>query len=291
MALEIPPTDALRLIFALAIFGYASLLDIRERRVPHRVWYPLVLVALVAFAADLIYKDTDIILTLASISIAFGVLFGYGFYYMGTFGGADRYALVVLAMVFPTYPEFILPLVGELPVVVSETPIFVLAILGNAVILGVFYPLRIFVLNVIERNKANPVLMFLARKVRVEELHHHFGRIIEHPDRGVSLSRTGVLSYGGGVTDIDFIRDYVEWRGVNSLKDVKDPKLGEFVEESEWTTTDVEGDEAELRKLASRDEIWISPGIPFIVPITAGLVLALTLGDLLYLVLRVFFNV
>lgn len=291
MALEIPPVDLVRVVAALAVFGYASVLDVRERRVPHKVWLPLVAVALLAFAADLVMGNAQDKLTLAAISLAFGVLFGYGFYYMGTFGGADRYALVVLALVFPSYPMFVLPTVGTIPAVVSRTPIFVLAILGNAVILGVFYPLRIFVRNIVEGNVTNPVLMLLARKVPVDELHDHFGRIIEHPDRGVSLSRSGVLSYGGGVTDIDFVRDYVEWRGVESLKDVSDPRLEEFVEESEWTTTDVEGDEAELRKLSDRDEIWISPGIPFIVPITAGLLLALTLGDLLFLLLRVFFNV
>ena len=36
---------------------------------------------------------------------------------------------------------------------------------------------------------------------------------------------------------------------------------------------------------ADRDSIWITPGIPFIVPIFAGLVLALTAGDVLYALL------
>jgi preflagellin peptidase FlaK len=41
-----------------------------------------------------------------------------------------------------------------------------------------------------------------------------------------------------------------------------------------------------LDLVAERDEVWISPGLPFIVPLFVGLVVALTYGDLLFGVLR-----
>jgi preflagellin peptidase FlaK len=41
-----------------------------------------------------------------------------------------------------------------------------------------------------------------------------------------------------------------------------------------------------LELLAVEDEVWITPGLPFIVPTFAGLLIALTYGDLLYTVLR-----
>lgn len=37
-----------------------------------------------------------------------------------------------------------------------------------------------------------------------------------------------------------------------------------------------------LEVLVSRDEVWITPGIPFIVPMFVGLLLALTYGDLMF---------
>jgi preflagellin peptidase FlaK len=40
-----------------------------------------------------------------------------------------------------------------------------------------------------------------------------------------------------------------------------------------------------LEVLATREDVWYSPGIPFIVPMFLGLVVALTLGDLLFYVL------
>jgi preflagellin peptidase FlaK len=36
-----------------------------------------------------------------------------------------------------------------------------------------------------------------------------------------------------------------------------------------------------LELLTTRDRVWVSPGIPFLVPILLGLVVALTYGDLL----------
>jgi len=41
-----------------------------------------------------------------------------------------------------------------------------------------------------------------------------------------------------------------------------------------------------LELLARTDEVWISPGIPFLVPMFAGLVAALVYGDVLYSLLR-----
>jgi preflagellin peptidase FlaK len=40
-----------------------------------------------------------------------------------------------------------------------------------------------------------------------------------------------------------------------------------------------------LEVVADRDEVWISPGLPFIVPLFAGLLVAVTYGDLLFGVL------
>jgi preflagellin peptidase FlaK len=41
-----------------------------------------------------------------------------------------------------------------------------------------------------------------------------------------------------------------------------------------------------LETVVARDEVWLSPGLPFVVPMTVGLVLAFTYGDLLFGLLR-----
>jgi preflagellin peptidase FlaK len=38
--------------------------------------------------------------------------------------------------------------------------------------------------------------------------------------------------------------------------------------------------------VTTRETVWLSPGVPFIVPVFLGLVVALTYGDLLFGLLR-----
>lgn len=284
--------DAVRVLAALPVFAYASYLDIRERRVPHRTWYPLVAVGAFALVADLFLRDAGTVLLYAAASLALGAGFGYGFYYLGTFGGADRYALVVLGFLFPLYPSFPTQF-GTFPVVVPEAPFFVLSVLGNTVIAGVAYPAKLFVENVARRHTTNPALMFLGRRVSTDELHEQFGRVIG-ADGDVSLRRSGVLGAdGNGISDIDFVRDYVDWRGFDSVRDVRDAddlRLGAFVDETPWESEDLERDADSLRELASYDAVWISPGIPFVVPMFVGLVVALIAGDVLFVLTRAAFG-
>jgi len=285
--------DAARVLAALPVFAYASYLDTRERRVPHRTWYPLVAVGAVALVADVLLRDAGTVVLYAAASLALGAGFGYGFYYLGTFGGADRYALVALGFLFPLYPSFPTPF-GALPAVVPDAPLFVLSVLGNTVLVGIAYPAKLLVENAARRDTANPVLMLLARRVPVDELHEEFGRVLGADD-DVSLRRSGVLGADDeddGITDIDFVRDYVDWRGFDSLRDVRDAddlRLPAFVDETPWESGDLGRDADALGELAEHDAVWISPGIPFIVPILVGLLVALTAGDVPFLLIRAAF--
>ena len=280
--------DALRVLAAVPVFAYASYLDIKERRVPHETWYPLGVVGTVALIADVILLDAGTVFIFAAVSLALGAGFGYGFYYLGTFGGADRYALVVLGFLFPLYPFVGSPYE---PLVVPEVPLFILSILGNTVLAGVAYPLKLFGENAVRLNTANPLLMLLAKRVPTDSLHDSFGRVIGTDD-DVSLRRSGVFGGGAGVTDIDFVRDYVEWRGIDSIRETRemDLLLEDFVEETPWESEDLEQDAEELLEVAEEDAVWISPGIPFIVPMFVGLLVALTYGDVLFALMRVAFG-
>ncbi|XGI84312.1 A24 family peptidase C-terminal domain-containing protein [Halorutilales archaeon Cl-col2-1] len=265
--------DVARGVIALSVFGYASYRDILERRVRDEVWYPLVAVGVVALGVDLLLLDTERVAVFTLISLIFGGVFGYFFYRVGAFGGADMKAIVVLSLLFPVYPDF-----WGLPVVRSEAGIFILTVLGNTVVAGALYPLGLFVENILRHGFSNPVLMVVGRQVKVDDLHTRHGRILRLPDESMTFSGT----------DLDFFRDYVDWRGVESLSDVdfSDLRLRRFVNETDWVTDDIENDEEEMRRILKAEKVWITPGIPFIVPMTVGLVVALIYGDVVYAVLR-----
>ncbi|MDY6775230.1 MAG: A24 family peptidase C-terminal domain-containing protein, partial [Halobacteria archaeon] len=255
------------------VFGYASYRDVLERRVRDEVWYPLVVLGLGGLTADLLLLDTQTVAVFAAISLLFGGVFGYFFYRIGAFGGADMKAIVVLSLLFPVYPDF-----WGLPVVRSEAGVFILTVLGNTVVVGALYPLGLLVENILRHGFSNPVLMVVGRQVKVDDLHTRHGRILKLPDESMTFSGT----------DLDFFRDYVDWRDLKSLSEVdaSDLHLREFVNETDWVTDDIENDEEEMRRILKADKVWITPGIPFILPMTVGLVVALTYGDVVYAVLR-----
>ncbi|MDY6780091.1 MAG: prepilin peptidase, partial [Halobacteria archaeon] len=98
--------DLARVAVALPVFAYASYRDVLERRVEHKTWIPLVVVGVAALAVDLYNVYTTgagfrRVAIVGGLSLGIGLVFGYGFYYIGAFGGADRYAVLVLALLFP----------------------------------------------------------------------------------------------------------------------------------------------------------------------------------------------
>jgi preflagellin peptidase FlaK len=315
-------TDLLRLL-AVPAFGWAAWRDVRTRRLPNRLWYPLLAIGLVALAWDTLGHlpvagvDDRLFLVRVGISLLVVVPLAYGLWWIGGFGGADAKAMITLAVLFPTYPVFYLAS-GAYPAVVTDIGVFSMTILTNAVLVGLAYPVYLGVHNGIRGDRA-PV-MFLGRRTAVSTLPTEHGRLFETTE---GFTRDGL--------DIDALRMYLRWRGT-TLDDVRsapaahrDP--GRVVETFEPTDGAVEAgenrrvegvdsaddpgpaadyddpwaagrflDEIEgsaygttpetlregLRVVTTRDSVWISPGVPFIVPLFFGICLGLSYGDLLF---------
>nr|WP_264475083.1 A24 family peptidase [Salinirubrum litoreum] len=312
--------DLLRLL-AVPVLGWAAYRDIQTRRVPNRTWLPLGVLGLILLAVDLwavvpptTFTDRLVLLRTA-ISLGFVAPLAYLFWRLGGFGGADAKALIVLAVLFPTFPTYFLPGVA-LPVVVPTLGVFSMTILTNTVVLGLAYPLGVALRNVLRRDFA-PV-MLLGHRSEVVDLSEAHGRLMETTE---GYTRSGL--------DLDALRMYLRWRGT-TLADLRaDPEnhrdptsVGEtyeptdgavnaasggqpsefggphapaevtaddpwaaerFLDEIEGSAygTDAETLREGLAVVTDRELVWVSPGIPFVVPMFLGLVAALTYGDLL----------
>ena len=338
--------DLLRLV-AVPFFGYVAYRDIKTRRVPNELWYPLaaLAVALLAWDAYTVFQagnsfgaqvEQRRFVLGVGVSLFFVVPLVYGFWLIGGFGGADTKAFWVIALLFPVFPLYDLREVGMeylLPVVEPNVPAFSLTILSNTVIVGIAYP---FVLAV--RNAASGYLspgMFVAKPVAVDAIVEEYGTILSLPDRALTddLSLSGLRSYfSWRGLDIDALRMYLQYRGL-TLAEVRaepdqyrdpatlpeepnDPGDGSIdvatdggedppadgpaadyddrwgaeaflddIEGSAYGTTPEVLREG-LDALVSEDRVWISPGIPFLVPLFFGLLVSLTVGDLLFVALR-----
>ncbi|WP_430503906.1 prepilin peptidase [Haloparvum sp. PAK95] len=373
--------DLLRLLL-VPLFGWAAYRDVRTRRLPNRLWPPLYAFGLLLLGWETLTHwplagiEDRLFLLRVGLSLLFVAPLGYVFWRIGGFGGADAKALIAVALVYPTFPTYILPVAGipALPAVETYLGVFSLTILTNTVLVGALYPLGLAVYNA-AGGRVSPA-MFLARPVPVERLPHLHGRLFE--------TREGFTRRG---LDVDALRMYLRWRGL-TLADIRedpdrlrDPASvdetfeptdgaahvgpatdgGERVasetvddaDDDDATTQTVAGDDAEaiagdgaeslagdeelagadgepteadgepteadgepteaddpwaaerflddiegsaygtdpemlregLETVVERDEVWVSPGMPFIVPMFVGLVVAVTYGDVLFAIL------
>lgn len=298
--------DLLRLL-ALPAFAWVALEDIRTRRVPQWVWMPLVGLALVALAWEgrrAAAAGNPVwaveFLVPAAVSIGIVVPIAYLFWWLGLFGGADGKALLVIAVLFPTVPAYTVG-ATTVPLVVPPTGAFAFTILVNAVLVGVVVPIALAATNALRGQFGRR--MFVAYPIPVEQTVQKPGWLLEP---------------GGGLfdkVDLDAVRMYLRWRNLSletlradpdqyrdpaSLPAEPNPPTDGRVTletdggevEDPWGVeaflADIEGSAygtppEELRRgletLAETEEVWVSPGLPFLVLVFGGLLLGLAYGD------------
>mgnify|MGYP006274838891 FL=1 len=319
--------DIIRLL-AVPVFGWAAYRDIETRRVPNRTWLPLVVAGVVALAwdgwlmADATAFEQRRFAVQVVLSVGLVAPLGYIFWRLGGFGGADAKAIMTLALLLPVYPVFFVG-TGVYPPTGNQPPlgVFSLSILSNTVLVGLAYPFFLAGVNAL-RGEFTPA-MFIGRAVAIDDLLTEYGRLLETPEgftrRGLDIDALRMYLRWRGVS-FETIRTAPErYRhplpterndpgdgsiaadgGSAVAEAVEDPAAAirpldawsaeRFLEEhSAYGTTPEELREGlEVLTDPNRESVWITPGVPFIVPMFVGLLVALTFGDLLFVLLRLF---
>ncbi|SMO68794.1 A24 family peptidase [Halorubrum cibi] len=312
--------DALRLI-VVPVFCWAAVRDVRTRRLPNRVWPPLYAFGalLLLWDAALLWPfaglDGRWFLVRVAVSLLFVAPLGYAFWYLGAFGGADAKALIALAIVFPTFPTY--EVAGfSLPLVETALGVFSLTILTNTVLLGLAYPVGLAVAN-LAHGRVSPT-MFLARPVSTGSLPERHGRLFEDAEgttrSGLDLDALRMYLRWRGLTLADLRNDPDRLRDPESVGETFDPTDGgthvgpatdggTVVEvdcdlDDPWAAerflaeidhgaygTDAETLRGGLEVVTASETVRVSPGMPFVVPMAAGLVVSVTYGDALFALL------
>jgi len=242
--------------------GYASLLDIRERRVPFRTWYPMLAIS-VPMALW-----TYVLLLTADLRFAFGyillvLMFTCLFYtssaYLHLFGGADAWALIFITVcvpVFPIQPVFGYPILDFFP----------FTVLINAVILNLITPLAIFVMNVMKGNRGPLQYMLIGFPVDGRKIEEYFGFVMEELYEVDGKIERRFIGFGESIK-----------RMISGKRRMYTQDLKKYPEEYA----------EELSLYRRTGKVWISYGVPFMIPITAGFVTAIFVGDLLYILMEI----
>lgn len=247
----------------LCTFCYASYRDLKERRVPFPTWYPMLAVAIpMAFWFYLgvwARNGWETVAYFLILTIIFSAVF-YLFAWVNLFGGADAWALIFLSASVPAFP--LEPLTGYPPL-----GFFPFTVLVNALILNLFIPLFLFMRNLFKGHRTPFPYMFLGFPLPSDTLPQAYGFIMEEIEEEAdgSLKRR-------------FIRPgEALQKMVSGKKRVYTKELRLHPEK--YTH--------EMALYSKAGQVWISYGIPFIVPLTAGMISALFFGDLLFFAMKI----
>jgi preflagellin peptidase FlaK len=238
--------DILKVLFCIPFLLYSCYTDIKTRRVTNKLW--LVMLAGIAFFVlyDILTQGTPYIISLflsaGSIFILVYILFQ-----LGTFGGADAKSLIVISIILPSYP-LIQAFGHNFPLNMPLIDLFAFGILGNAVLLTIVVPLSLAAYNIFRLglNIDYPLYIFIGYKCRISNLADKHIKLIQsyEEEKGKIIFR---FKRGGIEINEDVISE---------LKALSDKGL-------------------------IKDNVWVTPGLPFMIPITLGFFVAVFYGDMI----------
>jgi archaeal preflagellin peptidase FlaK len=256
--------DLARTALALVFLFYASWSDNKTREVSNTVWMVLAPLAFaLTFAEVYVYQFAQ--LPLYGICFGFTALFAIAIFYAGGFGGADAKALMCLALVLPFFPIGLLtPLYGVSPI---QQTLFPLSIFSNSVLLAALMTLVMLGYNVVWRIRTGR-------------------KLFEGQYENGSIGRKILVLITGYKAPVQKLKD--KWH-VYPLEDANEDSENSLKRKLVALPKD-EGRDAVVERLDKavkegkiHDGIWATPGLPFLIFITAGLVLALFVGDIVWI--------
>ncbi len=248
--------EILKILFCMPFLLYSCYSDLKARRVSNKVWkYMLAsgsVFVLYELATGGIPYLKALLFSAVIVFVSVYILFQFG-----AFGGGDAKGLIVLSILLPTYPVFRLggdfyPLLGLPPI-----GLFTFTVLGNALLLTIIVPLGMFCYNLLHFSPEmlkKPFYMFIGYRTAISSLKNkeHLGLLEKF-----EMNEAGELK-----------RSFAR-AGLNFDANLK-PELEEYV-----------------KKGLIGNEVWVTPGLPFMLSITAGFLAAVVFGDLLfYMVMR-----
>jgi preflagellin peptidase FlaK len=204
--------------------------------------------------------------------ICFGLtaFFAVIIFYSGGFGGADAKALMCLALVLPFYPTNLLePLSGTISPI--SQILFPLTIFSNSVLLAALTAIIMLLYNIFWHLKTGKELF------EGNYANESFGRKILILITGyrVSINKLKEKWHVYPLEDIDGKAENLRRKLIVVPKD-------------EGRNATVERLENAINAGTIQDSIWATPGLPFLIFFTLGLILALFLGDIVWIFIRFF---
>jgi preflagellin peptidase FlaK len=263
--------EAVKIGFTALLLLYASWSDYKTREVSNNVWMLFAPTAFALTFAELLLYDFSMFphygLCFALTSALAIILF-----YAGGFGGADAKALMCLALALPFYPKPLKPL---MPLMGETSPIMEL-----------FFPVTVF---------SNSVI--LAALTAIYLLFHNIiwcwrtGRqLFEDEQREAPIGKKLLVLLTGYKVDVKKLKE--KWH-IYPLEDVEETESETkrkllILPKDEEREAIVKRLEKAVKAGKIHEKVWATPGLPMLIFITTGLIIALIYGDIVWALIRLF---
>jgi len=241
---------------------YASWSDYKTREVSNMVWAILApsALALTIFQFFMFAPES---LYIYALSFILTSVFALILFYVGAFGGADAKALMCLSLALPSYPTHLLQPYGLV------SPLFPITVFTNAVLLAALSVVYALLRNLLWKSRNRKGLFEGLEK---ESTGHKILTLL--CGYKVKITELGKKEHLYPLEDV-YVADTGESRR-KLLVFPKDEERGEIVARILGAA-----DEGKLE-----NEVWATPGLPMLIFITVGLVIALAYGDIVWILLR-----
>jgi len=255
---------AAKVTLSLAFLLFASWSDYKTREVTNRVWAIYAPTALLLTLAELLLYEQS---KLPWFGLSFGVTAAFALilFYSGGFGGADSKALMCIALALPFSTETLFPpLMGVSPL--SRT-IFPFTIFSNSVLFAAASGIYMLLRNLIQRATSGK-------------------KLFEDTLATESIGKKLLVMVTGYKVSIAKLKE--KWH-VYPMEDIDDDGENQLkrklvvVPKDEGRTKIVErlSNAVDTGKIS--DRVWATPGLPMLIFVTLGLIVALLFGDIVWL--------
>jgi preflagellin peptidase FlaK len=258
---------AARVTLSLVVLVYASWSDYKTREVTSLVWAVYAPVALSLSLAELLLYNSSK-LPLFGMCVGLTTLIAFLLNFAGWFGGADTLALICISLALPFFPEVLVtPIIpgGLSPLLQNLFPI---TILSNSVLIGATSGLYLLLRNLIGRAKSGKSLFegTLAKE---------------------SLGKKILVLVTGKKYPVATLK--AKWH-IYPMENIEAEIEGNELKRKLMIMPKDEGrDEVVARLSKAVDEgkisggVWATPGLPMLIFVTVGLIIALSLGDIVWI--------
>ena len=258
-----------KIILSLVFLIYASWSDYKTREVSNKVWAIYAPMALLLTLTELLFFEHDLFSKLALFGLSFGITAAFAIilFYSGGFGGADSKALMCIALALPFSTESLFKPIFASGISPLSQNLFPLAIFSNSVLFAAASGLYMILRNIVQRVKTGE-------------------KLFEGTLANESIGKKLLVMITGYKVPIAKLKE--KWH-IYPMEDVETNGKSQLKRKLVIVPRD-EGRNEIIQHLSSAidtrkisDNLWATPGLPMLIFVTIGLIVALLVGDIVWI--------